>query len=960
MSTDFARLEVEEAPSSSSSMYHNNNSQSRCKSIKCNRVVAQRATGVFGLLTCFIIAMYIAVQVGMIADTLKPPIGPQIDNKIQTSFFSVVYGASGSPPAPIFMFSVPNKVLGKLFIFSELIERGNGHDAVAHTQPSPNGIPMFFNKSTDSTQLLLYRKQLAVRASNKRDKILLEDGVSDFLIASLPIYSSTNDMHIISGSSLINTHFGIPFESETFAGPNHVRVVETHGYPTNLDFILEIQAQNGDGATMRTFVSLALLPEKKMISRVADHRIGYFATEYTNIGIHPTITPTKEDSKSVLPESVASYEVDPTINVINRWRLEKNSEQCDNPIKMSGCLPIKPIIYYVDPTVPDIWRKYVKLGIELWQPAFAALGFKDTPRAILPGDADFPEDYDSGDIRYASVSFAVSRDYVFSVGPSITDPRTGEILDADIGFSQEWVHAFSGQLSRETLDAAGATAAEKDEGSEHRRRLRSIRGLSSFHSRHNCNKERLHQHLDDISALMASLNVAADLSDTNGRVSTEVIGRGLAGVTVHEVGHTLGLRHNFAGSTAVSYASIYDKTKTLKTGSSSSVMDYVGPVVAPTSAQQKASLVFPDGHTIGEYDRLAIEYGYTPVVDEISDRQHPDVRAIADKSKTKDLSFATDDDASFDTDPLARRYDMTDNPIAYAQDQFQVGVRMRQGGAIFSKWHLDQGYASSTTNLLLSALRIQKNAAKNGAYHLGGRVIDHHYSSPSSSVHPVRPVHPGYQEQGLSLIHSFLDDDIYWSSSGGSGASTPSQQIMYLNPYGLGMNYGLDVSNIALKYQASLVEVLSSVVEIKKLVRIHQTNEMLLKLDAASSSSATTTIAQLWSPPGWQPKKGATKTMSIYDVLRSLTNGIWKSWKYNDWASSRHCWSLINFWTQMVVDLHTKSAANPVYFQVEIDTRTVIEEIITNLTATASFNAPASVASFVNVTLQKLKTINKE
>jgi hypothetical protein len=315
-------------------------------------------------------------------------------------------------------------------------------------------------------------------------------------------------------------------------------------------------------------------------------------------------------------------------------------------------------------------------------------------------------------------------------------------------------------------------------------------------------------------------------------------------------------------------------------------------------------------------------------------------------AKTKDLSFATDDDASFDTDPLARRYDMTSNPIAYAQDQFQVGVRMRQGAASYSKWLPNQGYAAKTY-LLLMALRIQENAAKNGAYHLGGRVIDHHYPS-GTTVSPVRPVHPGYQEQGLSLIHTFLEDDAYWSAG-----ANPSQQIMYVNPYGLGMNYGLDVSNTALRYQLSLVKVLSSVVDIQKLDRIHHTNEMLLQLGALSPSATT---KQTWFPPGWTPKVGATKTMSIYDVLRSLTNGVWKSWKYDDWSSGRHRWPLINGWTEMITKLYTEAAVNRMYFQVEVDVRTVIEETITNLTEAASSQDAPAVSSFVNVTLQKLDT----
>ena len=158
----------------------------------------------------------------------------------------------------------------------------------------------------------------------------------------------------------------------------------------------------------------------------------------------------------------------------------------------------------------------------MWQPSFAALGFKNTPRAVLPGDVDFPKDYDSGDIRYASVSFAISRDYVFSVGPSVTEPRTGEILDADIGFSQEWVHAFSGSIGRDTVNAlsgmSGASGHKNHRHQDHRR----------LRSRHNCNKERLAAFIENTGMSMRAL---ADAADSSGRVPVEIIGRGLAGVT---------------------------------------------------------------------------------------------------------------------------------------------------------------------------------------------------------------------------------------------------------------------------------------------------------------------------------------------------------------------------------------------------------------------------------------------
>ena len=888
------------------------------------------AISITSVLTCAVIFFYIAIQVGFIASVLTAPSAstPSSNLSIEKSFFSIKHGSTGSTPSTeAFIFEIPDTALTKEFIFTELLERGDAHEAVAHTEPSESGIPMYFNLSTDETLLLLYRKQLAVRASNERDQILLKDGVSDFLIASIPIVSRTtgeNKTTTISGASLIDTHFGIPFSLTDFedGASNKIRVIKVNGYPRNMNFILEIESLK-TSATIRTFTSLALLPDVPMISRVGDHRIGYFATEYTDIGVHSVL---KTDT---FPSSIAPYEVDQTINVINRWRLEK-SDTCDDPVAKTGCVPIKPIIYYVDPTVPDVWQKYVKIGIELWQPAFAALGFKDTPKAVLPGDADFPKDYDSGDIRYASVSFSVSRDSVFSVGPSVTDPRTGEILDADIGFSQEWVHAFSGEISKESLGGSSSSRSSST-NNKHDHSHRNLR------SRHACDKERLDSFISEIGTSMRALGVVAD---GDGRVPTEIIGRGLAGVTVHEVGHTLGLRHNFAGSATIPYSSIYDKTKTSVTGSSSSVMDYIGPVIPPTKEQLATTLVFPDGHTVGEYDRLAIEYGYTIVTGEDSKIQHPDVIKIADKLKTKSLVFATDDDASFETDPLAKRYDLTDDPIAYAKDYISVGVKMRKKAAtaIFSTWYPRNG-RSTSTSLLKSALHIQVRATGLGAYHLGGRVIDHHYTGGDSNG-VVRPVHAGYQEEGLQLILNLIQDDTFWNSG-----DISDQQIMYVNPYGLGMNYGLNVAEMASSYNTAVLGVLTSLLDKDKLMRINQANSMLIR------------GTQTWNPPSWTAKVGSATTFSTLDVLRLVSTAVWRDWKYNEW-SKRNRWFLINGWITQLVSVHDACKIDMKYFAIDIDVRTIMNEMKDQLNMVDGLTS--DVATFINATINKMNKVNKD
>jgi hypothetical protein len=369
-------------------------------------------------------------------------------------------------------------------------------------------------------------------------------------------------------------------------------------------------------------------------------------------------------------------------------------------------------------------------------------------------------------------------------------------------------------------------------------------------------------------------------------------------------------------------------------------MDYVGPVIAPTAALQKNTLVFPDGHIVGAYDRLAIEYGYTTVTDEQPTVQHASIHAIAEKLNTNHLVFATDDDASFDTDPLARRYDMTNNPIQYANDRMLVGARMRTNAEKYSKWYPNDGVSSSSL-LLKSALRVQARAAGNAAYHLGGRVLDHHFSS-TTTTDWVRPIHPGYQEQALSVIRGFLEDD-YWMPSVSSPAATAlNQHVVYVNPYGLGMEYGLDVAELSMQYVQSVDALLTTITDSTKLMRVHKTGRMLL------SSTVTT-----WTPTSWAPKEGAATTMSVEDVLRTLSDSVWCRWKYSIFAN-RNRWSVINNWVSRLIALYKECRTNAWLFQVEIDVRTIVNEMIYNLTSVDENGRSAAMSTFMNTTLNKM------
>ena len=227
------------------------------------------------------------------------------------------------------------------------------------------------------------------------------------------------------------------------------------------------------------------------------------------------------------------------VDLINKWRLIKK-----NP-NDSISEPVEPIVYWVENSTPDEIKPFVVEGIEAWNPAFEKAGFRNAVVAkIQPDDAD----WDAGDIQYNVVRWSSSPEPQFSgYGPSIANPRTGELIAADI------VQEFN--------------------AIKYGYRLRKIWGYDEEN--------------DPLRQWIVSL-------------------------TMHEVGHTLGLRHNFKASWLYDSEEIHDKSIT-GDAHISSVMDYDPINIAPKHLKQ--GNFFP--HGAGFYDVWAIQFGYTPNLTDI-------------------------------------------------------------------------------------------------------------------------------------------------------------------------------------------------------------------------------------------------------------------------------------------------------------------------------------------------------
>ncbi len=288
--------------------------------------------------------------------------------------------------------------------------------------------------------------------------------------------------------------------------------------------------------------SMILLPKEPMKRRYFDERVGWFARSQTDYGLDA------QKSKEV--------------KYLDRWRLEVKEEDKEKFKNGELVEPKKQIVYYIDPATPQKWRKYIKQGIEDWQVAFEAAGFKN---AIIAKDAPTKEedpDWSPEDVRYSTVRYLASP-IPNANGPHVSDPRSGEILESDIN----WYHNVMTLLRNWYFVQ---TAAKNPEA----------RGVA---------------------------------------FKDKIMGRLIRFVSSHEVGHTLGLPHNMGSSVAYPVDSLRSKSFTDKYGTAPSIMDYARFNYVAQPGDGDVSMM----PNIGVYDKYSIKWGYRPILDKEGMEEKP-------------------------------------------------------------------------------------------------------------------------------------------------------------------------------------------------------------------------------------------------------------------------------------------------------------------------------------------------
>ena len=367
-----------------------------------------------------------------------------------------------------------------------------------------------------------------------------------------------------------------------------------------------------------------------------------------------------------------------------------------------------------------------------WNKAFERICFKGAVVAKQQGDKD---DFDTLDSNHASIRWFVGADVGFAIGPSTTDARSGEIIDADIGMSDVFGRGSRRQLSED----AGRTSATALDGGTHW-------GAGAFED-----ALRLCTYGHEAGT---ELNFALDVLEARGDLDPEspeveaIVQAYVKDVIMHEVGHTLGLRHNFKASTAVTQQQLRDKNFGASNGIAASVMDY-NPFNLPLAGEAKGE---PNMTTLGPYDYWAIEYAYKPI-DPAREKQ--ELAAIAARSATDPrLVFGDDIDAdSFGggegLDPLANRFDLGDDPLAFYARRIQLSREL--WARVQARGPKPGDDPERLRRSLLSGFNQLRDFPSLAAKYVGGMYTSRDPQGTGGKP-AFRPVEPAKQRDALKLI----------------------------------------------------------------------------------------------------------------------------------------------------------------------------------------------------------------
>lgn len=608
--------------------------------------------------------------------------------------------------------------------------------------------------------------------------------------------------------------------------PRLIKIQTAKSFPQNIEVSFEAPTSGGKLKTLH--YSISKIPDSTGYKpRVADERVGYFTTTYTDLGKY------KDDET--------------TVRYINRWHLEK----ADPSLKLSP--PKQPIVFYIEHTTPKRYRHWVKKGIEVWNKAFENIGLRD---AIVVYQQDsnpaiFPNhmEKDPEDVRYNFVRW-LNNNVGTAIGPSRVHPLTGQILDADIILTDGWIRYYDMQYNeilpklamegfspqtlawlnehprwdprvlfappaerqrmlqarvrssmmpygghpianvktdalgddefdglvnrvsqkngyclaadgkgfdlsvmRMTLDMLAAVDDDKDDKEDEKDDKKKEKKKKEEEDEDEDDAEDDDEGDEDEDEEAADENEDEEESDADDEkkevvakkkddgqkldgIPEEFIGPLIMELVAHEVGHTLGLRHNFKASSIYSLEQIAAK-QTNGGPLAGSVMDYL-----PINMRMKDGEIQGD-HTmkdIGPYDMWAIEYGYT---------LSKDLKTVLSRVAEPELVYGTDED-TWGPDPRSRRYDFAKDPLDYAKDQMELAQFHRNN--LLDKFVKDGDSWSKARRGYLMSLSLQTRSLSMMSNWIGGTFVNRDKKGDKDGRDPLSIVPVEQQRRALDWV----------------------------------------------------------------------------------------------------------------------------------------------------------------------------------------------------------------